>query len=128
MKAGRRAFHTEEADDLHDLRRRVIDLFHQSELFQGAWPPMFSAQLGELHRLRTALGDHNDLTTLGEFALSRPEALREATDEVVERVLAKRRPLQRRAREQFERLYAERPGAFMRRIGAYLAHPRKRAG
>jgi CHAD domain-containing protein len=127
LKLGRRAFVAEDADDLHDLRGRVIDLFHQSELFQAAWPPMFSAELGELHRLRTALGDHNDLTTLGEFALSCSEAPREVAGEIVDCVLAKRGPIERRARAQFERLYAERPGAFMRRMGAYLAHPRKHA-
>jgi CHAD domain-containing protein len=127
MKLGRRAFGAEDADDLHDLRGHVIDLFHQCELFQAAWPPMFAAALGELHRLRTALGDHNDLTMLGEFALSCPETPREVAAEIVDRVLAKRGTIERRARSQFERLYAERPGAFMRRMGAYLAHPRKHA-
>jgi CHAD domain-containing protein len=127
LKLGRRAFGSEDADDLHDLRGHVIDLFHQSELFQAAWPPMFAAELAELHRLRTALGDHSDLTMLGEFALSCQEAPREIAAEIVDCVLAKRGPIERRARGQFERLYAERPGAFMRRMGAYLAHPRKHA-
>jgi len=126
LRLGLGAFRTEDADEMHDLRSRVIDLFHQCELFQGAWTALFSAHLAELHRLRTALGDHNDLTMLGEFALSRLELPHGVAEEILDRVLSNRRPIERRAREQFERLYAERPGAFMRRMRAYLAHPRKR--
>lgn len=125
-RGGRRAFQASDADDLHDLRSRVIDLFYQCELFGLAWPAMLSAHTGELHRLRTSLGDHNDLTMLGEFALSRRELDPERAEELVELVLRKRKPIERRARLQYQRLYAERPGAFMRRMAAYLEHPQKK--
>ena len=126
-KRGKRAWSSADADDLHDLRSRVVDLGLQLAVFEPAWPALFSAQGAELHRLRQALGDHNDLTVLGEFALARHELSPRASEELIELVLKKRRPLERKASEQFERLFSERPNAFERRIGAYLANPQKKA-
>jgi len=103
----------------------IVDLGHQLTVFMPAWPAMISAMTAELHRLRQSLGDCNDLTVLGEFALSRRELSPEAINEFVAVVLRKRRPCERRAREQFERLFPERPGAFARRMAGYLAHPQK---
>lgn len=123
-KRGQRAWASADADDLHDLRSRVVDLGHQLALFEPAWPALLSAQGAELHRLRQTLGDHNDLTMLGEFALARHELSSEASEQLIALVLKKRRPLERKASAQFERLFAERPGAFERRIGAYLSYPR----
>ena len=122
-RLGRVAWARADADDLHDLRSHVVDLGHQCALFEPIWPELISAYCGELHRLRQSLGDHNDLTVLGEFALSRRELSAEAAENLVELVLRARRPLERRAHSQFERSFAERPGAFARRISAYFAHP-----
>ena len=124
-RRGRIAWSSGDADDLHSLRLRVVDLGHQLALLTPAWPAMIGATTAELHKLRQSLGDYNDLTVLGEFALSRREVTSEAIEEFVALVLRKRRPLERRARSQFERLFAERPGAFGRRIACYLAHPQK---
>ena len=63
---------------------------------------------------------------LGEFALSRRELERGAAEAVVSEVLKRRRPLERKSQERFERVFAERPNAFMKRIGAYLLHPQTR--
>jgi CHAD domain-containing protein len=126
-RRGRLAWASGDADDLHDLRRRVVDLLHQCALFEAAWPAMFSAFGGELHKLRQSLGTHNDLTVLGEFALSRRELSSEASEALVALVLQRRKPLERRAAAQFGRLFAERPGAFAKRIAAYLAQPQNKA-
>jgi CHAD domain-containing protein len=127
-RRGRLAWASGDADDLHDLRVRVVDLAHQCALFETAWPAMFSAFGAELHKLRQSLGAHNDLTVLGEFALSRRELPAEASETLVALVLRRRKPLERRAAAQFDRLFAERPGAFAKRIAAYLAHPQHKAG
>jgi CHAD domain-containing protein len=124
-KRGRAAWASADADDLHELRVRVVDLGHQCAVFEPAWPAMFAAHGAELHRLRQALGDHNDLTVLGEFALARRELSTEASEQLVKLVLRRRRPLERKAAAQFERIFAERPGAFARRIAGYLAHPQQ---
>ncbi len=125
-RRGRAAFSSGDADDLHSLRVRVVDLAHQLALFEGAWPALFAAYGAELHRLRQVLGDHNDLTVLGEFALSRRELSTDAVEALVTLVLSRRRPLERKAKAQFERLFAERPGAFARRIEGYLEHPQRK--
>jgi len=126
-RRGRRAWVSGDADDLHDLRCRVVDLSLQSALFESAWPAIVAAYGAELHRLRQTLGDHNDLTVLGEFALARRELPSEAGEQVVALVLRRRKPLERKAHAQFDRLFAERPGAFTRRIAAYLSHPQRKA-
>ena len=90
---------------------------------------MFSAFGAELQKLRRSLGDHNDLTVLGEFALARRELSAEAAGStLVALLLRRRKPLERRAAALFARLFAERPGAFARRIAAYLEHPQHKAG
>jgi CHAD domain-containing protein len=125
-RRGRIAWASGDADDLHDLRTKVVDLAYQIALFERAWPAMIAAEGAELHRLRTTLGNHNDLTMLGEFALSRRELTAEAAEALVALVLRRRKPLERRAFEQFSRIFAERPGAFERRFAGYLMHPQKK--
>ena len=125
-RLGRAAWASHDADDLHELRARVVDLGHQLAIVEPAWPALLGAAGAELARLRQSLGLHNDLTVLGEFALSRRELDSVEAESLVQLILRKRRPLERRAQSQFERLFAERPNAFARRIGAYLAFPQKR--
>jgi CHAD domain-containing protein len=127
-RRGRAAFATADADELHRLRQGVVDLGEQLRVLAPAWPAMLEAEIGELHKLRQSLGDYNDLTMLGEFALARRELTSEAANALVTAALHRRKPLERRARAQFERAFAERPGALARRLAAYLAHPQGKRG
>ncbi|MGD0642783.1 MAG: CHAD domain-containing protein, partial [Roseiarcus sp.] len=120
---GQKAMASRDAAELHALRARVVDLSHQLRAFEPAWPAMFQAICRELHRLRTALGDHNDLTVLAEFARSRPELPQDEAESLNALIARRRRPLERRAGELFSRLFSERPGAFERRIAAYVERP-----
>jgi CHAD domain-containing protein len=122
-RRGRAAFATADSEELHRLRQGVVDLGHQMHVLAPAWPAMIDAHTGELHRLRQALGDYNDLTMLGEFALARREIEPAASKALIAAILRRRKPMERRARAQFERTFAERPGAFARRMAGYLAHP-----
>ncbi len=112
--------------ELHALRVRVVDLVHQLGVFEPAWPGMMRATMRELQRLRTALGDHNDLTVLAEFAAARPELTPEQKVAVALLIAKRRRPLARRAAQLYARLFAERPSAFERRIGATIENPRRK--
>ncbi len=123
---GAAAFSSGDADDLHELRTGVVDLDHQLEASRPAWPALIDALCEELSRLRQALGDFNDMTMLGEFALARRELDVAATEAFVEAVQRRRKPMERKAREQFERAFAERPGAFAKRMAALLAHPQNK--
>jgi len=112
--------------ELHGLRVRVVDLVYQLGVFEPAWPAMLRATMRELQRLRTALGDHNDLSVLAEFAAARPELTPEQKVAVAVLIAKRRRPLARRAAQLYARLFAERPSAFERRIGAYIENPRRK--
>ncbi len=125
-RIGQRALASREPGDLHALRARVVDLSHQLQAFEPAWPAMFQAMERELHRLRTTLGDHNDMTVLAEFARGLPELPPEEAQGLLALVARRRRPLERRASDRFSRLFAERPGAFERRIAAYLERPQRK--
>ena len=112
--------------ELHGLRVRVVDLVHQLGVFEPAWPAMMRATMRELQRLRTALGDHNDLTVLAEFAAARPELTAEQKVAVALLIAKRRRPLARRAAQLYARLFAERPSAFERRLAATIENPRRK--
>lgn len=112
--------------DLHALRVRVVDLVHQLGVFEPAWPAMIRAATRELQRLRTALGDHNDLSVLADFAAARPELTPEQKVAVAVLIAKRRRPLARRAAQLYARLFADRPSAFERRIGATIENPRRK--
>jgi lipoprotein-anchoring transpeptidase ErfK/SrfK len=127
-RLGHRALASREAGDLHALRVRVVDLAHQLAALEPAWPAMMQAMGRELHRLRTALGDHNDLTVLAEFARGRSKLPVDQAEALIALIALRRRPLERRAGEQFARLFRERPGAFERRIAAYLERPQHKPG
>lgn len=125
-RRGAAAFATGDADDLHGLRRGVIDVHHQLEILSPAWPDLIDAQCQELRKLRQTLGDFNDLTMLGEFALAQSELPASAGEAFVEAVQRRRRPLERNARVQFERAFAEQSGAFARRLAVYIERPKNK--
>ena len=125
-RRGEAAVASRDAAELHALRTRVVDLAYQFALFEPAWPEMMRAEARELHRLRTTLGDHNDLTVLAEFARGRPELTPAEADAVVALVAKRQRPLERRAAQLFARLFSERPADFERRLAAYLDYPRRK--
>ncbi len=127
-RLGHQARASGDAGDMHAVRARVVDLSYQLAAFEPAWPAMFQAICRELQRLRKTLGDHNDLAILAEFARGRPELPSAEAEGLIALVAHRSRPLERRANEQFSRLFLERPGAFERRIAAYLEHPQHKPG
>lgn len=123
---GRRALTRGDAQELHELRAQIVDLGHHFAVLEPAWPAMMGAIGGEFQRMRQTLGEHNDLTVLAEFAVgSRDLSLVQLTDLAL-KVERRQKQLGRRARKQFERLFAERPSALERRLAAYLDHPKTR--
>ncbi len=87
----------------------------------------FRRWMRELHRLRTALGDHNDLTVLAEFARGRPELPPRASQGPARADRAATPAAWSVApASSSRRLFSERPGAFERRIAAYLERPQQK--
>jgi CHAD domain-containing protein len=123
QRRGRHAFESDEPAALHALRARVVDLRYQLALLACAWPEALNAQAEGLDELREALGDFNDLHVLAKFAAERGALPPPALSELADRMSAKQKKLRRRARAEFDRLFAETPSAFAARLAAYLARP-----
>jgi CHAD domain-containing protein len=123
---GRLALASGDAHELHQLRAQIVDLGHHFGALEAAWPALFAAMGDEFHRMRQCLGEHNDLTVLAEFAIARPDlSLNQLTDLAL-KVERRQKQLAKRARKQFERLFAERPSALEHRLTAYLEYPKTR--
>ena len=52
------------AEQIHELRQRVVEHRYQMELVEPLWPRMASTWIDEAQRLRTRLGKYQDLTLL----------------------------------------------------------------
>jgi CHAD domain-containing protein len=123
QQRGRLGFDSDDPAALHAFRARVVDLRYQLALISCAWPEALNAQAEALDELREALGDHHDLHVLAGFAAGRGDLPPEALEALAARIAARQKKLRRRAKAEFERLFAESPNAFAARLAAYLARP-----
>jgi CHAD domain-containing protein len=123
LRRGRLGFESDDPAALHAFRARVVDLRYQLALLACAWPEALNAQAEGLDELREALGDHHDLHVLVGFAAARGGLEPEAMEGLADRAAARQKKLRRRAKVEFDRLFAETPNAFAARLAAYLARP-----
>lgn len=123
--SGREAF--EEAylhpafETFHDWRKRVKDLWYATDLLGPFWPEIMHPLADQIHQLSDYLGDDHDLAVLRQTIQDDPGSAphREAADALAGLADARRLELQRAARLLGDRIYADRPKAFMRRLQAY---------
>lgn len=114
------------AENLHDVRKRVKDLWHASQIVRPAAPKQMQRLSKRAHHLADLLGDNHDLAVLGDYVETHPqafesEAARQALLAVVER---RRNALEREALKLGKRLYSQPPKRF---VGAVERGWRKRA-
>jgi CHAD domain-containing protein len=118
-RRGRRAMRRAAADpsgeNLHEWRKRAKDLWYHLRILEAALPPPLAGSVERADRLAETLGDHHDLTVLGEDLLDRelPASGRLALVEAIEQ---RRGELAAAALEQGDALYANRPKAFSRKL------------
>ena len=116
-----RAYRHPVAEEFHNWRKRVKYLGYHAQLLRPSWPPVMAALVGELDRLGEVLGDHHDQEVLlrrvkDEF----PRARAPSTVAALERrIAARNQQLLASARMLGQRIYAERPADFARRMRAY---------
>ena len=116
---------TDDVELLHDWRKRVKDLWYQHRLLRDAWPVVLTAFSDAADALGELLGDEHDLAVLAERldGLELPPA---ADVEVLAELMGERREqLRAEAFALGERLYAERPAAYERRLTIYLRAARR---
>jgi CHAD domain-containing protein len=104
-------------EDLHALRRRVVEHRHQMELIEPLWPRFAKMWGAEAQRLRNQLGACQDLAVLSGF-LAPHQPLAHWRARMMPAIEARGAAHLRNAERLARRLFAERPRAFRKRIGA----------
>jgi CHAD domain-containing protein len=105
----------------HELRKQAKYTWYHLRLLERSAPSVLVPLAGAFEAMVETLGDANDLAVLRDMVADDPEAFGgPAAAEVVERFLDRQhRQLRDAALSGAVRLYAERPRAFTRRMGAY---------
>jgi CHAD domain-containing protein len=106
---------------LHEWRKRTKDHRYHVDLLRDVWKPLLDAHRGELHRMTDLLGEDHDLAVLRETLLEEAggtDPLAGLTT-AVELIDARRASLQDAMPPLGRRLFADKPGAYVRRLRAY---------
>jgi len=110
-----------DAEQLHTLRRRVVEHRHQMELVEHLWPRLGQVWAEEAQRLRDRLGACQDLAVL-ERLTAPHQALAPWRSRLTPAIATRRGSHLKTAERLTGRLFAEKPKAFRRRIGALWSH------
>jgi CHAD domain-containing protein len=104
--------------NLHELRKRVKDLWYQLRLIQEADRTLIGSFADHAHDLSDHLGDDHDLALLREDATRRRDAFAETGDQrhLLEEIDQRRGELQFAAISPGERIYARKPKKFAKRL------------
>jgi CHAD domain-containing protein len=124
-RAERRAIvHEPSADRFHAWRKRVKLLWYHTRLLERIWRGPMRRAAAEMARLADFLGEDHDLALLRDLVVERGYAGSEALVALIEQ---RRAELQCDALHLGSLLYAERPGAFIRRMKRYwkASHARR---
>lgn len=129
-RAMKAALEKGDAEAFHEWRKRAKDLDYSLQTLRLLWAPVLKGYHKELGQLTDALGKHNDFAVLRTTLEAAPELeelsrkdLRRFFEHLDEREAA----LREEAQALGERLYAEKPEAFLKRIGAYWAAWKEKA-
>jgi hypothetical protein len=109
-------------EQLHELRKQLKDLWYHCRLLRPTASILLDGHERALHGLSNALGDDHDLAVLISVVAGNDEAVEPATvDQLVLLLHPLRHELQERSLPMAERLLAESPKAFARRLSSYLS-------
>ena len=114
--------HQNPDDDLfHECRKRSKYLLYHMKLMSDIWKPILSARIVELDLLNDLLGDDHDLTVMTQLINSEKETFISSAN--LNRFQAlinqQRQEFQSAAFKLADRIYAEKPKAFARRMRVY---------
>jgi CHAD domain-containing protein len=106
-------------ENLHAWRKRAKDLWYHLRMLKPLSPGIVGGQADEAHKLADLLGDDHDLAVLRDALEKGAGAVPVDLDAVIGLVDHRRAQLQAEALLVGERLYAEPPKAFGRRLHSY---------
>jgi CHAD domain-containing protein len=114
------AHKTGRGEDFHTFRKRVKDHGYHARLLSPVWPVLMEPYAALVDDLGELLGEQHDLVALAPVVAG--SALDPAARaELEELIVAERRRLEARALVIGARVYAEKPKAMARRLGAWWA-------
>jgi CHAD domain-containing protein len=119
-EAMRVAHKTGRGEDFHALRKRVKDHGYHARLLAPVWPVLMEPYAALVDDLGEVLGEQHDLVAFAPVVAASalaPEVRGPLEDLIVE----ERRRLEARALVMGARVYAEKPKAMARRMGAWWA-------
>jgi CHAD domain-containing protein len=111
------------AEDLHELRGRVVDLRYQMDLVEPLWPRFGKMWTDEAERLRGRLGQCQDLEVLKRLTAPH-QPLAHWRSRLTPACTERTTELAQRAARIAVRLFAERPKAFRHRLEQLWEHAR----
>lgn len=106
-----------EGEDLHELRRRVVEHRYQMELIEPVWPRLGRIWVDEAQRLRTRLGKYQDLEMLTAKAAPH-QPLAHWRSKLTPVIAHRQSEHVEASRKIATRLFAEPPKGFRRRLEA----------
>ena len=122
-RRGHRGLHRCQQDgsvaNFHEWRKRVKYLRYHVRVLSPLWPPVLDALTGELVILSDLLGLDHDLAELHNTLTKRPELRLHASGKSLRLIEDYRNELEARALSMGQRLYAEKPKAFIGRMHIY---------
>lgn len=114
-----RAYKRPSDEAFHELRKTVQWHWRQLALISRAWPEYFEVRIAAARKLAELLGDDHDLAVL-EAEVRKLSAHLPANASPIENLIIQRKEeLRTEAKPYAERLFAERPNEFVRRISVY---------
>ena len=125
--ARKRARREPSVENLHEWRKRTKDLWYHLRLLAPTSPGIVGGQAKEAHRLSDLLGDDHDLAVLRDRLHSNESEFAVDVEPVFDLIDHRREQLQEQAMLVGERLYAEKPKAFGRRMHRYWKAWRREA-
>lgn len=120
-KALDRAYSDPTPENFHEWRKRVKYLWYQMRILKPLWPDMLDELADSVHDLADYLGDEHDLADF-EHMIKRHPSLFESEDaaQALIGLSARwRKELEAKAHSLGERIYAEKPKAFTKRMETY---------
>jgi CHAD domain-containing protein len=120
-RAMSRAYDKPEETAFHEWRKRVKDFGYQMQTLRDLWPPVLKRLRSEIDQLGDLLGKEHDLTLVQDAVLKKADGGISKEDLRAFLGLVEHREfeLQAGAETIGQRVYAEKPGDFVRRICAY---------
>jgi len=113
------AFKEPTTENFHEWRKSVKDLWYHLRILQPIWPDVMKEMVDQTGDLSDLLGDEHDLGVLHQFLQEQPEAYGAEVEALADLIERRRSELQQSARLLGKRIYAEKPGAFVKRMEAY---------